>query len=124
MEVRLDQLASLVDGEILRGQGDAVLTGFASLADAQSGDLSFCTGQKYFGALRNTLASAVFVERGFALEEAGGSAAAIVAVDNPTRAFSSTLKENRPAAVFEPGVHPSAVVAQSAEFDPENVSIG
>ena len=79
----ISELAALVGGEVFTGSGDTVITGPASLADAQPGEISFFAHPRYANDLRSTRAVAVLVPADFA----GETAAALIRVENPSRAF-------------------------------------
>lgn len=115
-------LAALVGGTLAQGDPAGIATGIQSLAEAQAGDVSFLGNPRYTPQARTTLATALLVGRDFA-ETLEGKA--IIQVDNPTLAFSAVIRYfGPPLRPFVPGVHPTAVVADSARFDPTKVSVG
>lgn len=117
----LSELAQWVDGDIVRGGLDSSLTGMAALDAAGPHDVSFLGNEKYRGQFLETKAAAVIVPRGVT---DGPENAALIAVDNPTLAFSIVVRHF--AAItrtFTPGVHPRAFVDPSASLDPEKVCI-
>lgn len=117
----LSELARWIDGDIVRGGLDLSLTGMASLSEASPGDVSFLGNEKYHGQFLETKASAVIVGRGVT---DGPESAALIAVDNPTLAFSVVVRHfAQAAAAFTPGVHPSAFVDPAADLDPETVRV-
>ncbi len=123
MEISLSDLASLVGGRILsNGAGDKI-TGLASLSEAKRGELSFFALERYLPALKTTKASAVLVPQDFS-----GSApdsAALIGVPDPSLAFAAVVTRYAvPPRQFRAGVHPSAVVHETAQLDPAAVSIG
>lgn len=123
METTLGEIAVLVGGEILRGDGTARLTNFASLDQADASCVSFFGNERYRDQLAATSAGAVLVPRGEG-ESAAPETTALVAVESPVIAFDLVVRHfgvARPA--FVPGVHPSAWVASDAELDPETVSV-
>jgi len=117
----LSELALQVDGDIVRGELDISLTGMSALDAAGPGDISFLGNEKYYGQFLETKATAVIVPRGVT---DGPPTTALVAVDNPSLAFS-TVVHHFAAGVrkFEPGVHPRAFVDPSAKLDPQKVRI-
>jgi len=121
VDLRLDELAALVGGEILCGDAARVVTGVASLEEASGAEASFLGNAKYRKAFLETAAGAVLVPPDIAEGPAG---VALVRVENPTLAFSSVIgrfaSEHR---VFEPGVHPAATVADDVKLDPAKVSV-
>jgi len=113
----LSELARWVDGDIIRGGLDLPLTGMASLEAAGPGDASFLGNEKYYNQFLQTKAAAVIVPRGV---ETGPEGTALIAVDNPTLAFSTVVRHFAAALrKFTPGIHPSAFVDPSAIIDPE-----
>lgn len=119
----LQQLAGLVGGEIRRGDPAARLTGINSITEAGPGEVTFLGNDRYAPALKTTSAAAVLVAVNF--EVAPGEGPALVAVANPTLAFSAVVRQFTPAAPpFLPGVHLSAQVDAGARFNPDRVCIG
>ena len=117
----LSELARLVDGDIVRSGLDGPLTGMASLDAAGPHDISFLGNDKYHGQFLVTQAAAVIVPRG---ETAGPPSTGLVAVDNPSLAFSDVIRYfSAKVAAFAPGVHPQAAVDPSAVLDPGTVRI-
>ncbi|GAA5144170.1 UDP-3-O-(3-hydroxymyristoyl)glucosamine N-acyltransferase [Prosthecobacter algae] len=116
------RLAELVGGELFQGEPEGLITGLNSISEAEPGDVTFLGNERYLSALRHTRATAALVGLDFAEPLPG---LALIRVENPTLAFSSVIRFfGPPSREFHPGVHPSAVVAQSAQFNPERVSIG
>jgi UDP-3-O-[3-hydroxymyristoyl] glucosamine N-acyltransferase len=121
--IKLLDLAKLVGGEIVRGDAEAVINGLNSLQEAAEGEVTFLGNSRYLKALQETSAGAALVPRGFS--ERVPDAIALIAVENPTLAFSSVIKFfGPPARETQMGVHPTAVVAASAVFDRTKVSVG
>jgi UDP-3-O-[3-hydroxymyristoyl] glucosamine N-acyltransferase len=117
----LSELAQWIDGDIVRGELDLSLTGMASLDAAGPHDASFLGNEKYHGQFLETKAAAVIVPRGVTH---GPEGTALIAVDNPTLAFSVVVRHF--AAVlrqFTPGIHPRAFVDPSVVFDPAKVRV-
>jgi UDP-3-O-[3-hydroxymyristoyl] glucosamine N-acyltransferase len=112
MTFTLEQLAKLTGAELI-GDPTLKITGAASLGEATSGEISFFANRKYFGLLRKTRASAIFVPQDFA----ESTDAAQVRVSNPTKAFEQVVLKFAPKRItFAPGIHPSAVVDASAQL--------
>jgi UDP-3-O-[3-hydroxymyristoyl] glucosamine N-acyltransferase len=117
----LSELARWVDGDIVRGGLDLPLTGMAALDAAGPQDVSFLGNAKYRGQFEETKAGVVLVPR----DESGGpEGAALIAVDNPTLAFSVVVRHFAAASrKFVPGIHPRAWVDPSAALNPEKVCV-
>jgi UDP-3-O-[3-hydroxymyristoyl] glucosamine N-acyltransferase len=116
-------LAELVSGELSQGDPTALITGVNSLSEAEPGDVSFIGNSRYLSALKTTRASAVLLSP--ELTEPVPTHLALIRVSNPTLAFSHAIRHFSPAPrTAAPGVHPSAVIGQNVQFDPDKVSIG
>ena len=119
--LKLSELAEWIDGDIVRGDADLELSGMAALDQAGPGDASFLGNEKYHGQFLATKAGAVIVGRGVT---DGPEGTALVAVDNPTLAFSTVVGHFvKNARGFEPGVHAGASVDPAAELDPSSVMV-
>ncbi len=117
----LSELARWIDGDIVRGGLDLSLTGIAALDAAGPHDVSFLGNEKYHQQFLETNAAAVIVARGVT---SGPKGTALVAVDNPTLAFSVVVRHFAAATRrFTPGVHPHASVDPTAVLSPEKVRI-
>jgi UDP-3-O-[3-hydroxymyristoyl] glucosamine N-acyltransferase len=113
----LGELAERIGAE-LAGESGAVVTGVAGIELAGPGDVTFVANPKYAGMVKSTKAGAVIVEPEFPAVEVGfqGQAAALLRVKNPYLAWSKAIEAFHPVQVYAPGVHPTAVVAESARL--------
>jgi len=104
-------------GGDLRGDGDVLVTGLATLEAAGPDQLGFLANPKYLRQLEATRAGAVIL----APEMAGHCPAAAIVTPQPYLYFArvSQWLADRPLPV--PGSHPSAVVESSL---PPSVSVG
>jgi UDP-3-O-[3-hydroxymyristoyl] glucosamine N-acyltransferase len=117
----LSELARWVDGDIVRGAPDLSLAGMAALDAAEPGDVSFLGNEKYYGQFLQTKAGAVLVPRG---ESGGPEGTALIAVENPTLAFSVVVRHFAAAARnFAAGIHPRATVDPTVLLDPAKVRV-
>jgi UDP-3-O-[3-hydroxymyristoyl] glucosamine N-acyltransferase len=105
-------IAEQLRGEII-GDGTVVLTGFAPADHARAGDLTFAENEEYFAAAQQSAASAILVPAAF-----GACAKTLIRVQNARVAFARVLPLFFPPEQFAPGIHPTAVVAASAQVDP------
>jgi UDP-3-O-[3-hydroxymyristoyl] glucosamine N-acyltransferase len=106
------QLATRVSGELV-GSADNCITGVAPLEVATADELSFLSGASYRKQLVKTKAGIVLVPRSFKDQPPGG--VSWIYCDEPSREFGSIAAEYAlPKPSFLPGIHPSAVVAESA----------
>jgi len=109
----VEELAALVGGQIVGGSGAVLITGAASVSDAQEGDITFFGNIKYLPALRASRATCALVPEGFA----ESISAVQIRVVNPSLAFAKVAEKFAPPpVVFTPGIHPTAVVAPDARI--------
>jgi UDP-3-O-[3-hydroxymyristoyl] glucosamine N-acyltransferase len=112
MSFTVAEIAGRVAGEVI-GDGSLILTGFASAASAQSGDLIFADTPEYFAEAEVSDASAILVSGEFT-----SASKALIRVRNARLAVAKLLPvffpPERPAA----GIDPRARIAASAEVDP------
>jgi UDP-3-O-[3-hydroxymyristoyl] glucosamine N-acyltransferase len=90
-----------------------VLTGVALAQTAKPGDLTFAESAEYFAAVEQSAATAVIAGNQFT-----SSTKTVIRVANPRVAFARALAVFFPERRFAPGIHPSAVIAASAQMDP------
>ena len=122
MALTIDELATLVGGEIVRRGAGEPLDGVAALDEAGATDVSFLGNDRYHGQFLATAAGAVLVPPG---EHGGAAATGLVAVANPTLAFQAVIERFVAAERrFRPGIDPRAVVAEGVDLDPAQVSLG
>lgn len=122
MKIAIAELVTLVEGVLLSGNPQQEITGFASLKEATPGDLSFFHDARYQQRLLKTKAGAVLVPKDLADTPAN---IACIAVVDPSRAFEIIVeKYGVQPEPFQPGVHPTAVIAESAKLNREKVHIG
>ena len=122
LNISVLDLVALVDGKLLSGQPEVVVTNFASLKEAQRGDLSFFKDPRYEAQLLSTKAFAVLVPLACNQFPEG---VACIGVADPSRAFELIVEKYGVQPVpFKAGVHPSASVAASAKLDPAKVCVG
>ncbi len=115
MNMTLDEVAKLVGGRVV-GDGSIVLSGVAGIKEAGPGQLTFLSNPKYERYLAETAASAVLVsdEQSSAAESNGKP---LLVVENAYGAFARAMEIFADAApTVAPGVHPSAVVDDTAKL--------
>lgn len=116
--VNLNDLVRLFGGELL-GDGEQLITGIATLANAGPAEIAFLSNSKYRQQLAATRAGAVIL----GLADRDATALPRIVTDNPY------AYQARVSALFNPlprpdsGIHPSAVVDASAKPG-AGVSIG
>lgn len=106
------QIAQQLRGEVL-GDGSITLTGFAAAQHARPGDLTFAEKETYFAAAEQSQASAILVSGPFT-----SSTKVIIRVPNARVAVAKLLPVFFPMDSHGAGIHPSAVIADSAQVDP------
>jgi UDP-3-O-[3-hydroxymyristoyl] glucosamine N-acyltransferase len=103
------------------GPGATTVAGIAPLERAGPGDLSFLASPRYAPYFERTSASVVLVAP--ALERSPGGPETRIIVADPYAALLVVLPVLYPQAVWEAGVHPTAVVGRGATWQ-EPVAIG
>lgn len=106
------QIAKELDGQVL-GDGSIQLTGFAPASTAKAGDLTFAENETFFAKAEQSAASAILIDGEFQSTQK-----VIIRVANARIAFARVLPLFFPEQTFPAKVHPSAVVAESAQIDP------
>jgi len=112
MTLTTAEIAKLLAGEVL-GDANATLTGFAMIDKAKAGDLTFAETPEYFAAAEASAATAII-----AGNDAASTKKTVIRVANPRLAFAKALAIFFPEPKFAAGIHPSAVIAASAQVDP------
>jgi UDP-3-O-[3-hydroxymyristoyl] glucosamine N-acyltransferase len=110
--MKLGELAERL-GCKLEGDANLEITGVAGLGEAQPGELTFLANRRYRAAVKTTRASAILL----AADEGAGNLAALRSA-NPYYDFARAVELFHPAPAYEPGVHPTAVIAPSARLGP------
>lgn len=112
MPLTAAEIAAHLQGE-LRGDGSLMLTGFAPAASAKPGDLTFAENETYFERADQSAASAILIDGDFA-----STRKVLIRVANSRVAFAKVLPLFFPEPQFAAGVHPTALVAKSAQVEP------
>jgi UDP-3-O-[3-hydroxymyristoyl] glucosamine N-acyltransferase len=105
------EIAKHLQGEIV-GDGDAVLKNFAPAENAQADDLTFAENESYFARAEQSAATAIIADKRFS-----SSKKILIRVPNARIAFAKVLALFFPDKKFPAGIHPTAVVAKSAQVD-------
>jgi UDP-3-O-[3-hydroxymyristoyl] glucosamine N-acyltransferase len=108
--MRLVEIAQKL-GCIVDGDRDLEITGVAGIEDARPGELTFLANRKYVRALLTTRASAILITR----DEPRPAIAALRSA-NPYLDFARAIELFHPAPHYAPSVHPTALIADSAEI--------
>ena len=122
MNITLEDVAKLTGGKIIKGDPSLVISGIASLIDAQPSEVSFLGNEKYFQDFLNTKSGIVIVPPNLPQYPED---VAFVEVENPSLAFNAVVRFfHNQANAFKPGIHPTAYVDPSVKVDPTKVQIG
>jgi UDP-3-O-[3-hydroxymyristoyl] glucosamine N-acyltransferase len=106
------EIAKLIGGEVV-GDCNAPLKKFAPAENAQPGDLTFAENEDYFARAEQSAATAIIADKRFS-----SSKKILIQVPNARVAFAKALALFFPEQKFAAGIHPSAVIAKSAQVDP------
>lgn len=109
MPISLGELATSVGCELI-GDPDAIVNDVGSLQNATSESLSFLASSAYLKQLPSTKAAAVVLRA----ESVDACPVASLISDNPYASYARMAALVCPEPLFAPGVHPTAVVADSA----------
>jgi len=114
------ELASIVNGRLI-GEASTPVQRIAELESATTEELAYVDNEKFFARAQTSKASCLLVPVG--ASSVKFVSPAIIEVTNPKLAFSLIAAVLHPPVRREPSVHPSAVVAGTAEISP-SVFIG
>ena len=116
--MKLGQLAGRLGCQLYGGDVETEIRGVSTLDRAQAGEITFLSNLRYASKVKDTAATAIIAAEPLAL-----SKAATLVSANPYHDFARALglfyEAPRPAA----GVHPTAVIAETAQVG-ANASIG
>jgi UDP-3-O-[3-hydroxymyristoyl] glucosamine N-acyltransferase len=115
--MRLADLARHLGGSVV-GDPDVLVEGIGTLADAGPHQLSFLHNPKYEDQARQSAAGAILVNDAELLPGRN-----LLVCDEPYLALARALELIHPAEEADRGVHPSAVVDDSAKLG-QDVSVG
>jgi UDP-3-O-[3-hydroxymyristoyl] glucosamine N-acyltransferase len=115
MPASLSQLAELVHGRVI-GDPSLVVTGAATLRDAQTGQITFIDSADKQPLLATTAAAAAVVPQGIE-QESGTPQPSLIQVDDVLAAFTAIYTHlHPPRAVRRVGISPLAVISPSARL--------
>ena len=107
----VSEIADRLGGK-LEGDGSLKIAGAAGLRSARSGEISFLFNSRYAGAMEETSADAVVVERAWAGKRNVG---AVIRVGDVNAALEEVLRWFSPEPVKPArGIHPTAVISPGA----------
>ncbi|MGE9292326.1 MAG: UDP-3-O-(3-hydroxymyristoyl)glucosamine N-acyltransferase [Puniceicoccales bacterium] len=114
----LEDITRILQDGVVEGSLDQPITGIASLAQAQPGDLAFLGNRKYTPDVKTCRASVILLFHDY--EGAPAPGQAFVRLENPSLGLArlcgaiEAMLWPKP----QPGVHATAVIDESAEVDP------
>lgn len=111
MEFTAKQIAEYLHGTV-EGDADVKLSDLAKIEEGREGTLTFLSNPKYTHYIYTTGASACLVNHDFVAENP--VATTLIRVPNAYEALATLLKLVESVKPKKQGIHPSAVVAQSA----------
>lgn len=109
--MKLAQLAAVTDSNISQGSGDLEITSAAGLDIAEPGDVTFLANPKYTPQIKETRADAIFLNENVEIER---DDIAILRAKDAYVAYTLALRLFFPKPPVVPGIHPSAVVDETA----------
>jgi UDP-3-O-[3-hydroxymyristoyl] glucosamine N-acyltransferase len=112
MSLTAAQVARQLQGEVV-GDGSVQITGLAPADHARAGELTFAENESYFAAAEQSQAAAILVAGPFV-----SSSKVLIRVPNARVALARVLPLFFPPEQHPRGIHPSAVIADSARIDP------
>ncbi len=105
-------IAKHLQGEVL-GDDQTPLKGFAPADRAQPGDLTFAENDEFFARAEQSAAAAIIVSGNLT----SSTGKVLIRVAHARVAFAKALELFFPEPALPAGIHPSAVVARSAQID-------
>jgi UDP-3-O-[3-hydroxymyristoyl] glucosamine N-acyltransferase len=105
------EVAKHVGGEVV-GDNTAILKNFAPIERAQAGDLTFAENEAYFAHAEQSAATAIIAD-----SRSKSARKILIRVPNPRIAFAKAMALFFPEQKFAAGIHPTAVIASSAQID-------
>lgn len=118
MEISVGELARLLEGELI-GDGSVTIRNVRGVMEAEPGDLTFVIDPKYAPMVARSKASAVLVRGDIQVE----CTIPQIRVKDPRQALQRLTAAFAPPPIrYEPGIHPTAIVAPDAVLG-RNVSV-
>src|SRR5277367_5484306 len=108
----------------LEGPPETEIQGVAGIDQATPGQITFLSNKRYIPLLKTTQASAVLIEESAPLaRDPNLPPLAALRTPNPYLAFAKALELFYEPPQYQPGVHPTAVIARTARV-PEGAHVG
>ena len=112
MPFTVAEIAKHLQGEVV-GDPQAVLKGFAPAEYAQAGFLTFAESEDFFARAEQSAATAIITD-----QPISSATKILIRVPNARIAFAKAMALFFPERTYAAGIHPTAVVAASAQVDP------
>ncbi len=109
--MKLATLSEKTSSVIAQGEGNLELSGAAGLDIAGRGDITFLANPKYTPQIKETKASAIFLNETERIERAD---IAILRTKDPYLAYTRALRIFNPTPEYAPFVHPLSSIDESA----------
>jgi UDP-3-O-[3-hydroxymyristoyl] glucosamine N-acyltransferase len=109
--MKLSEIASALNAALENADGNTDITGVAGIEEAAAGHITFVANPKYAAMAKTTPASAVIVSEDFPAIPGG-----MLRSKNPYLAFARAINLFYKTPAYQPGVHPTAVIAPSAKI--------
>lgn len=109
MSMKLSAIAAALQVRLENGSPETEITGLNGIEHAGPGELTFVSNPKYSAAARNTRATAVIVSEDFP-----AIPAPMLRAKDPYLSFARALELFHKRKTYAPGVHPTAVVHETA----------
>jgi len=110
--MKLAELAEKTLSEIENGSGDTEITSAAGLDLAGPGEITFLANPKYTPQIKETKASAIFLNEGVAIDR---SDIAVLRAKDAYLAYTRALRLFHPLMEVDAFVHPTAVIDETAD---------
>jgi len=109
--MKLSDIASALGASLENADGNTEITGVAGIEEAAAGHITFVANPRYAAMAKTTPASAVIVSEDFPAVSGG-----MLRSKNPYLAFARAINLFYKTPGYQPGVHPTAVIAPTAKI--------
>jgi UDP-3-O-[3-hydroxymyristoyl] glucosamine N-acyltransferase len=107
--MKLSAIASALGATLENADPETEITGVAGIEEATAGQITFVANPKYAASAKSTAASGVIVGESFPAIPTG-----MLRTENPYLAFARAIGLFYQTPGYEPGTHPTAVIAPTA----------
>jgi len=117
MGMTLKEIAELVEGELC-GDGNLLIEGVGSLAEAKKGDITFLAGPRYRNQVSKTKASAIIIGQEVELPKIPS-----IRAKNPYSAFGRVMNLLIPPQKVTPGIDKTSILGKGVKLG-KDIAIG